>query len=85
MPAQNITLTAKWNENPADYTDYDIAVAAANAKKAEANYDKTYTETSRKLLTPLLQLTSPARSSASRVLSTLRPQLSTLLLRVLRR
>ena len=50
MPAQNITLTAKWNENPADYTDYDIAVAAANAKKAEANYDKTYTETSRKAL-----------------------------------
>lgn len=50
MPAQDITLTAKWNENPADYTDYDIAVAAANAKKAEANYDKTYTEASRKAL-----------------------------------
>ena len=50
MPAQNITLTAKWNENPADYTDYDIAVAAANAKKAEANYDKIYTEASRKAL-----------------------------------
>ena len=50
MPAQNITLTAKWNENPADYTDYDIAVAAANAKKAEANYGKTYTEASRKAL-----------------------------------
>lgn len=50
MPAQNVTLTAKWNENPADYTDYDIAVAAANAKKAEANYDKTYTEASRKAL-----------------------------------
>lgn len=50
MPAQNITLTAKWNENPADYTDYDIAVAAANAKKAETNYDKTYTEASRKAL-----------------------------------
>ena len=50
MPAQNITLTAKWNENPADYTDYDIAVAAAKAKKAEANYDKTYTEASRKAL-----------------------------------
>ena len=50
MPAQNITLTAKWNENPADYTNYDIAVAAANAKKAEDNYDKTYTEASRKAL-----------------------------------
>ena len=50
MPAQNITLTAKWNENPADYTDYDIAVDAAKAKKAEANYDKTYTEASRNAL-----------------------------------
>ena len=50
MPAQNITLTAKWNENPADYTNYDIAVAAANAKKAEDNYDKTYTEASRNAL-----------------------------------
>ena len=50
MPAQNITLTAKWNEKPADYTDYDIAVAAANAKKAEDNYDKTYTEASRNAL-----------------------------------
>ena len=50
MPAQSITLTAKWNENPADYTDYDIAVDAAKAKKAEANYDKTYTEASRKAL-----------------------------------
>ena len=50
MPAQNITLTAKWNENPADYTDYDIAVAAANAKKAEANYDKKYTADTRAAL-----------------------------------
>ncbi|MDD6676049.1 MAG: InlB B-repeat-containing protein [Oscillospiraceae bacterium] len=50
MPAQNITLTAKWNENPADYTNYDIAVAAANAKKTEANYEKTYTEASRNAL-----------------------------------
>ena len=50
MPAQSITLTAKWNENPADYTDYDIAVAAANAKKAEANYDKKYTADTRAAL-----------------------------------
>lgn len=50
MPAQNITLTAKWNENPADYTDYDIAVAAAQAKKAETDYDKTYTAESRAAL-----------------------------------
>ena len=50
MPANNVVLTAKWNENPADYTDYDIAVDAAKAKKAEANYDKTYTEASRKAL-----------------------------------
>ena len=54
MPAQNITLTAKWNEKPADYTNYDIAVAAANAKKAEDNYDKTYTEASRNALAAAL-------------------------------
>ena len=50
MPAQNITLTAKWNENPADYTAYDAAVAAAQAKKAETDYDKTYTAESRAAL-----------------------------------
>ncbi len=50
MPAQSITLTAKWNENPADYTDYDIAVDAAKAKKAEANYDKKYTADTRAAL-----------------------------------
>ena len=50
MPAQSITLTAKWNENPADYTDYDIAAAAANAKKAEADYDKKYTADTRAAL-----------------------------------
>ena len=54
MPAQSITLTAKWNENPADYTDYDIAVAAANAKKAEANYDKKYTADTRAALAEAL-------------------------------
>ena len=56
MPAQNITLTAKWNENPADYTDYDIAVAAANAKKAEANYDKKYTADTRAALDAELEV-----------------------------
>ena len=56
MPAQNITLTAKWNENPADYTDYDIAVAAANAKKAEANYDKMYTAETRDALAGALAI-----------------------------
>ena len=50
MPAQSITLTAKWNENPADYTDYNIAVDAAKAKKAEANYDKKYTADTRAAL-----------------------------------
>ena len=50
MPANNVVLTAKWAEDPANYTDYDIAVDAAKAKKAEANYDKTYTEASRKAL-----------------------------------
>ena len=56
MPAQSITLTAKWNENPADYTDYDIAVDAAKAKKAEANYDKKYTAESRAALDAALAI-----------------------------
>ena len=50
MPAQNITLTAKWSENDADYTAYNAAVAAAQAKKAETDYDKTYTAESRAAL-----------------------------------
>ena len=56
MPAQSITLTAKWNENPADYTDYDIAVAAANAKKTEADYDKKYTADTRAALDAELEV-----------------------------
>ena len=54
MPAQSITLTAKWNENPADYDEYNIAVADANAKKAEANYDKKYTADTRAALNTAL-------------------------------
>ena len=50
MPANNVVLTAKWDELPANYDAYNIAVEAANAKKAEANYDKIYTEASRKAL-----------------------------------
>ena len=50
MPAQNITLTAKWSENDADYTAYNAAVAAAQAKQAEDGYDKTYTAESRAAL-----------------------------------
>ena len=56
MPANNVVLTAKWAENPADYTDYDIAVAAANAKKAEANYDKKYTADTRAALDAELEV-----------------------------
>ena len=54
MPAQSITLTAKWNENPADYDEYNVAVADANAKKAEANYDKKYTADTRAALNTAL-------------------------------
>ena len=50
MPANNVVLTAKWAENPANYDEYNIAVAAANAKKAEANYDKKYTADTRAAL-----------------------------------
>ena len=50
MPANNVVLTAKWAEDPANYDEYNIAVAAANAKKAEANYDKKYTADTRAAL-----------------------------------
>ena len=50
MPANNVVLTAKWDELPANYDEYNIAVAAANAKKAEANYDKKYTADTRAAL-----------------------------------
>ena len=50
MPANNVVLTAKWDELPANYDEYNIAVEAANAKKAEANYDKKYTADTRAAL-----------------------------------
>ena len=50
MPANNVVLTAKWDELPANYDEYNIAVAAANAKKAETDYDKKYTADTRAAL-----------------------------------
>ena len=54
MPANNVVLTAKWAELPANYDEYNIAVAAANAKKAEENYDKKYTAETRAALAEAL-------------------------------
>ncbi len=54
MPANNVVLTAKWAELPANYDEYNIAVAAANAKKAEADYAARYTEASRNALAEAL-------------------------------
>ena len=56
MPAQNITLTAKWAEDPANYDEYNIAVAAAEAKKKEADYDKKYTADTRAALDAELEV-----------------------------
>ena len=50
MPASDLTLVSQWSENDADYTAYNAAVAAAQAKKAETDYDKTYTAESRAAL-----------------------------------
>lgn len=50
MPAHDVTVVAKWTEDGADYTAYKAAVAAAQAKKAETDYDKTYTAESRAAL-----------------------------------
>ena len=54
MPANNVVLTAKWDELPANYDEYNIAVAAANAKKAETDYDKKYTAETRDALAAVL-------------------------------
>ena len=56
MPANNVVLTAKWAENPANYDAYKIAVADANAKKAEADYDKKYTADTRAALDAELEV-----------------------------
>ena len=54
MPAENLTLVSQWSENDADYTAYNAAVAAAQAKQGEENYDKTYTAESRQALADAL-------------------------------
>ena len=54
MPAHDVTVAAKWTEDGADYTAYDAAVKAAQAKKAETDYDKTYTAESRAALAEAL-------------------------------
>ena len=59
MPANNVVLTAKWDELPANYDAYNIAVADANAKKAEANYDKKYTAETRNALAEALKTVVP--------------------------
>ena len=56
MPANNVVLTATWDELPANYDEYDAAVAAANAKKAEADYDKKYTADTRAALDAELEV-----------------------------
>ena len=56
MPANDVTVVSKWTEDGADYTAYDAAVAAAQAKKAEADYDKTYTAESRAALDAALAI-----------------------------
>ena len=54
MPAENLTLVSQWSENDADYTAYNAAVAAAQAKQAEENYDKKYTAETRAALAAVL-------------------------------
>ena len=54
MPAENLTLVSQWSENDADYTAYNAAVAAAQAKQAEENYDRKYTAETRAALAAVL-------------------------------
>ena len=54
MPANDVTLESQWTENDADYTAYDAAVKAAQAKQAESDYAARYTEESRNALAAAL-------------------------------
>ena len=54
MPANDVTLESQWTENGADYTAYDAAVKAAQAKQAESDYAARYTEESRNALAAAL-------------------------------
>lgn len=54
MPAENLTLVSQWSENDADYTAYNAAVAAAQAKQGEENYDRKYTAETRAALAAVL-------------------------------
>ena len=54
MPAENLTLVSQWSENDADYTAYNAAVAAAQAKQGEENYGKKYTAETRAALAAVL-------------------------------
>ena len=54
MPAEDLILVSQWSENDADYTAYNAAVAAAQAKQAEENYDKKYTAETRAALAAVL-------------------------------
>ena len=56
MPASDLTLVSQWTENDADYTAYNAAVAAAQAKQAEDGYDKTYTAETRDALAGALAI-----------------------------
>ena len=54
MPAEDLILVSQWSENDADYTAYNAAVAAAQAKQGEENYDKKYTAETRAALAEAL-------------------------------
>ena len=54
MPAEDLTLVSQWSENDADYTAYNAAVAAAQAKQGEENYDRKYTAETRAALAAAL-------------------------------
>ena len=54
MPASDLTLVSQWIEEGADYTAYDAAVKAAQAKQGEDNYDRKYTAETRDALAEAL-------------------------------
>ena len=59
MPAHDVTVVSTWIKDDADYTAYNAAKTAAEAKQKEENYDKKYTAETRNALAEALKTVVP--------------------------
>ena len=59
MPAHDVTVVSTWIKDDADYSAYNAAKAAAQAKQEEENYDKKYTAETRNALAEAIKAVVP--------------------------